>query len=662
MRFHLQFSLLATLAIAISTLVAAALMWSQLRYIEAESHQNHQFWLRKSYTMQFRHHSQQTIDILIAQTGAHNLESIHQQVLQPWAAQTPQLLEYTLQSPDAPQVYTYTSPARQTDGENEDSEHNVAAQKTDSSTTRIEIPIQHGQTELGALRATVLLPKLPAARQTSLYPGLFLLLPLLVVILLSGGLITWLAVRLASRPLRQLPKLIGQMAAGTLNIQLEHGRHDEIGDILRALRQMERTTTTRPALEPLARPQIPLAPDGLQTTPMPTERARELRTSLSNVIGMTELLLASELDERQKFFTQCLQQSSEVLYSQLDAWLLGSKENSQIKLGDAFRLRALVEDIAEQQLPAAQHKRLEVVTAISPIVPAVFYGDSAFTHQIITNLLELMIQFSRKGRILVRLNTPETPERPLAGCQLIYFEIETRSEGLSASQYARLYQFLTTQTPCTDTPESENKVLPRHQCEVLIATRRMVESLGGHIALAPFNENAMTIRFTLCLASGQEAYAVPAAPQPPLPTTLLTAEENHITDRHAPVLVAEDNQVNLAITLNMLKLLGYDADVAGNGQEVLAAIQKQRYHLILMDCSMPVMDGLTATQAIRRAEQAQGGHITIIALTANTAPADSEACLAAGMDGYLGKPFKLNQLRAMMERWLPQGSHAATPQ
>jgi signal transduction histidine kinase/two-component SAPR family response regulator len=153
------------------------------------------------------------------------------------------------------------------------------------------------------------------------------------------------------------------------------------------------------------------------------------------------------------------------------------------------------------------------------------------------------------------------------------------------------------------------------------------------------------------------AQAAPARVPSPRPVAMraLTPEIS--------ILVAEDNPVNQKVTLLLLRSIGYAADVAANGVEVLAALRRQPYALVLMDAQMPEMDGLEATRRIRRQEAAAGGgpRIKIIAMTANAMCGDREACLAAGMDDYLAKPVKPESLRAMIQRHLRPGGAAEGP-
>lgn len=128
-------------------------------------------------------------------------------------------------------------------------------------------------------------------------------------------------------------------------------------------------------------------------------------------------------------------------------------------------------------------------------------------------------------------------------------------------------------------------------------------------------------------------------------------------------LIVEDNAVNLEMVRAMLDMLGFTVITARNGHEgALAAAADPDLDLILMDCQMPVMDGLAATRAIRESEPA-GTHVPIVALTGNAMPGDREACMAAGMDDYLAKPFSLKALKGMLDRWTGSNTlvDAATP-
>jgi CheY-like chemotaxis protein len=122
------------------------------------------------------------------------------------------------------------------------------------------------------------------------------------------------------------------------------------------------------------------------------------------------------------------------------------------------------------------------------------------------------------------------------------------------------------------------------------------------------------------------------------------------------ILIAEDNVVNQKVTLLQLRNLGYAADIVANGREAITALRKKRYALVLMDAQMPEMDGVETTRQIREAQAAGDpdfpASLPIIAMTANAMSGDREVCLAAGMDDYLAKPVKPDDLREMLARYL----------
>ena len=127
--------------------------------------------------------------------------------------------------------------------------------------------------------------------------------------------------------------------------------------------------------------------------------------------------------------------------------------------------------------------------------------------------------------------------------------------------------------------------------------------------------------------------------------------------RSERILVVEDNPVNQRLAMKQLERLGFKASAVSNGQEAIEAAMHADYDLVLMDCQMPEMDGYEATAEIRRREQRDGGHVTIVAMTANALAEDRTACLEAGMDDYLAKPVSLADLRSVIDRWIgPQAN------
>jgi two-component system, sensor histidine kinase and response regulator len=136
-------------------------------------------------------------------------------------------------------------------------------------------------------------------------------------------------------------------------------------------------------------------------------------------------------------------------------------------------------------------------------------------------------------------------------------------------------------------------------------------------------------------------------------------EMNIEVGARSPILIAEDNLINQKVIQRMVQKLGYAVDLVANGQEVIDALSRLSYALIFMDCQMPEIDGFEACREIRKREVG-GPRVPIVAITANAMKGDRERCLAAGMDDYVSKPFKQDDLRAVIDRWI--GSAPAVSQ
>jgi CheY-like chemotaxis protein len=178
----------------------------------------------------------------------------------------------------------------------------------------------------------------------------------------------------------------------------------------------------------------------------------------------------------------------------------------------------------------------------------------------------------------------------------------------------------------------------------LAITKKLVDMMGGKIWAESQLGKGSTFHFTILAG---------VAITKPTSKEAETRQESDIVEDRTPVLrilVAEDNPVNQMVLLKMLNKLGYQADVASNGREVLLSLELQPYDLILMDVQMPEMDGFEAARAIRKLS-AYADQPKIIAITAYALKGDREKCLAAGMDDYISKPVKLEELKAVLESY-----------
>jgi two-component system, sensor histidine kinase len=373
--------------------------------------------------------------------------------------------------------------------------------------------------------------------------------------------------------------------------------------------------------------------------------SHEIRTPMNGVMGMSELLQGTELSARQRRLAETITRSATGLLEIINDILDFSKiEAGKLELEHIeFALREIIEETIEILVLRARAKGLELRCEIDPSVPAAVRGDPVRLRQVLINLAGNAIKFTETGEVVVRVAALDADGR-------LRFEVNDTGIGIAAEAQGQIFSAFT-QADSFTTRKYGGTGLGLAIC------RQLVALMGGVIGVASEQNRGSTFWFeirmepvaaaaVLAMPSARPAAAcLPAAAAPPA-----TPATPSVGPR---ILVVEDNAVNREVAAGMLENLGYQSDLAINGLLALEAVAESTYAAVLMDCQMPVMDGLTATQEIRRREAGSGTRVPLIALTANAMEANRERCLAAGMDDFLPKPFTQVQLTAVLGRWAP---------
>ncbi len=362
--------------------------------------------------------------------------------------------------------------------------------------------------------------------------------------------------------------------------------------------------------------------------------SHEIRTPMNGIMGMAELALMCDLDPKPREYLSLVMKSSKSLLVIINDVLDYSKiEAGKIVIeSTSFRIKDVINEVIRLFDISAKQKGIELRVSIDKAVPEVLNGDSVRLRQVLSNLIGNAVKFTQLGYVELRVIINSSTEDLIK----LKFSVKDTGIGVPINKQGLLFERFT-QLDSSYTKKYQGTGLG------LAISKNLVQLMGGDIWFENSEEKGSNFNFTTTLKKIQHEINVN-------PIVLNKSLEN--SNSNKLVLLVEDDKINQRVAEVILKNQKLNILIAENGEKAVELYDKYAFDLILMDISMPVMDGCTATLLIREKEKATGVHTPIIAMTAYALIGEREKIMAAGMDDYISKPIHVSDLNEKIDKYL----------
>ena len=498
-----------------------------------------------------------------------------------------------------------------------------------------------GNENLGVVRVALTLdPIYTTALQVSAYAFLLWLLALMFSVPLTRALN-----RRVTLPLARISELMKRSAAEeTFDERVKFKRNDELGETAAALNNLLDRVADRDTRLSAFIEELTLARDAAESATRAkssflANMSHEIRTPMNGVVGLIDLVKLEGLNDKQLTWITSMERSAEALLNVIDDILDFTKiESGKLNISPSdFELSPCIESVMDLFYEQATTRNIALTLTIDESAPTSLFTDQGRLRQILTNLIGNAFKFTTQGRIEVIVGVATIGVRPS-----VRVTVSDTGIGIPKDQFDLVFARF---------QQIESGLTRRYGGAGLGLSicKELASLMGGTMDFESSETSGSQFWFDIPIESSttsQSDLASDAAPALERNVPLLVPS---VDDSDISVMVAEDSQVNQFIIKELLKNLGVDATMVDDGAQAIAASEHTAYDLIFMDVSMPVMDGLTATQKIRARECAGDTQTMIVGLSAHAMLGDVERAIESGMDDYITKPISLKTVRHVLQ-------------